>query len=242
MAIKYAGLALIAGVVVAFVAPIFMPGYALISPVDQTDFVAARDALGDSPVLAHWVNFISLISLSLMIFAFLVLYPLASRQGGLAGKILQFGIVASIIEWGILMVATGMRHFVIHLMQRSELAEGTQARDAFQDTALAVHTDMAAVTIAFVALYPLASIAVGLGLANRFASMDLYKITAYVMAAAGLLGLVNFLFAMSAPDLGFETLLLINNLALYIGGVCFIIVGYGMYRGRNELAEEGSSD
>ena len=242
MAIKYAGLALIAGVVLAFVAPIFMPGYALIYPVDQTDFAAARDALGDSPVLAHWVNFISLISLSLMIFAFLVLYPLASRQGGLAGKILQFGIVASIIEWGILIVATGMRHFVIHLMQRSELTEGTPSPEEFQAAALAVHTDMAAVTIAFVALYPLASIAVGLGLANRFASMDLYKVTAYVMAAAGLLGLVNFLFAMSAPDMGFETLLLINNLALYIGGVCFIIVGYGMYRGRNELAEEGSSD
>ncbi len=242
MAIKYAGLALIAGVVLAFVAPIFMPGYALIYPVDQTDFAAARDALGDSPVLAHWVNFVSLISLSLMIFAFLVLYPLASRQGGLAGKILQFGIVASIIEWGILIVATGMRHFVIHLMQRSELTEGTPSPEEFQAAALAVHTDMAAVTIAFVALYPLASIAVGLGLANRFASMDLYKVTAYVMAAAGLLGLVNFLFAMSAPDLGFETLLLINNLALYIGGVCFIIVGYGMYRGRNELAEEASSD
>ena len=242
MAIKYAGLALIAGVVLAFVAPIFMPGYALIYPVDQTDFAAARDALGDSPVLAHWVNFISLISLSLMIFAFLVLYPLASRQGGLAGKILQFGIVASIIEWGILIVATGMRHFVIHLMQRSELTEGTPSPEEFQAAALAVHTDMAAVTIAFVALYPLASIAVGLGLANRFASMDLYKVTAYVMAAAGLLGLVNFLFAMSAPDLGFETLLLINNLALYIGGVCFIIVGYGMYKGRNELAEEDSSD
>ncbi len=241
MAIKYAGLALIAGVVLAFVAPIFMPGYALIYPVDQTDFAAARDALGDSPVLAHWVNFISLISLSLMIFAFLVLYPLASRQGGLAGKILQFGIVASIIEWGILIVATGMRHFVIHLMQRSELTEGTPSPEEFQAAALAVHTDMAAVTIAFVALYPLASIAVGLGLANRFASMDLYKVTAYVMAAAGLLGLVNFLFAMSAPDMGFETLLLINNLALYIGGVCFIIVGYGMYRGRNELAEEDSS-
>ena len=238
---KYAGLALIAGVVLTFVAPIFMPGYALIYPVDQTDFAAARDALGDSPVLAHWVNFVSLISLSLMIFAFLVLYPLASRQGGLAGKILQFGIIVSIMEWGILIIAGGMRHFVIHLMQRSELTEGIPPPKAFTDAALAVHTDMAAVTIAFVALYPLASIAVGLGLANRFASMDIYKVASYVMAAAGLLGLVNFLFAMSAPDMGFQTLILINNLALYIGGVCFIIVGYGMYKGRNELAEEDSS-
>ena len=239
MTIRYAGLALIAGVVLAFVAPIFMPGYALISPVDQTDFTAARDALGDSPVLAHWVTFISLISLLLMIFGFLGLYPLASRQGGLGGKLLQFGIIASFIEWSILIIAAGMRHFEIHLMQRSAMGEaGPPTPEEFEAAALAVHSDMIAITLAFVALYPLASITVGLGLANRFGSVDVYKGAAYVMAAAGIVGLVNFLFAMNAPDLGIQTLLLINNLALYVGGITFIVIGYGMYRGRSELAEE----
>ena len=239
MPIRYAGLALIAGVVLAFVAPIFMPGYALIGPVDQTDFTAARDALGDSPVLAHWVTFISLISLLLMIFGFLALYPLASRQGGLGGKILQFGIIASIIEWSILIIAAGMRHFEIHLMQRSAMGEeGPPTPAEFEAAALGVHTDMIAITLAFVALYPLASITVGLGLAKRFGSVDVYKGAAYVMAVAGLVGLVNFLFAMSAPDLGVQALLLINNLALYVGGITFIVIGYGMYKGRSELAEE----
>ena len=239
MPIRYAGLALIAGVVLAFVAPIFMPGYALISPVDQTDFTAARDALGDSPVLAHWVTFVSLISLLLMIFGFLGLYPLASRQGGLGGKILQFGIIASIIEWSILIIAAGMRHFEIHLMQRSAMgAEGPPTPAEFEATALAVHSDMIAITLAFVALYPLASVTVGLGLAKRFGSVDIYKGAAYVMAVAGLVGLVNFLFAMNAPDLGVQSLLLINNLALYVGGITFIVIGYGMYKGRSELAEE----
>ena len=238
---KYAGLALMLSVILAFVAPIFMPGYALIDPVDQTNFALARDALGDSPVLSHWVNFITLVSLLLMIFGFLCLYPLASRQGGMAGKFLQFGIIASIIEWGILIIAAGMRHFVIHLMQRSELANGSPSPAEFEAAALAVHTDMIGITLAFVALYPLASIAVGLGLSNRFASLDIYKGAAYVMAAAGILGLVNFLFAMSAPGLGIQSLLLINNLALYVGGICFIVVGYGMYKGRSEFAEEASS-
>ncbi len=242
MAIRIAGIALIAGVVLAFVAPAFMPGYGLVNPVDQTDFAAARDALGDSAVLAHWVNFISLISLLLMIFAFLSLYALASRQAGLGGKILQFGIIASIIEWGILIIAAGMRHFEIHLMQRSELgASGAPPPAEFEAAALAVHIDMIAITLAFVALYPLASIATGLGLAKRFASFDVYKGAAYVMAAAGLVGLVNFLFAMSAPDLGIQSLLLINNIALYVGGITFIVIGYGMYRGRSELVEEDSS-
>ena len=243
MTVKYAGIALIAGVALAFVAPIFMPGYALIDPVDQTDFAAARDALGDSAIVAHWATFFTLISLLLMTFGLLRLFPLASRQAGLGGKILQFGIIITIIEWSFLIIASGMRHFVIHLMQRSDLAgSGPPSPADFEAAALAVHVDMTAVTLAFVVLYPLASMAVGLGLASRFASMDLYKGAAYVMAAAGLLGLVNFLFAMNAPSLGLDALLVVNNIALYIAGICFIIIGYGMYRGRNELAETASSD
>jgi hypothetical protein len=115
MTIRYAGIALMVGVVLALVAPLFMPGYTLISPVDQTDFPAARDALGDSAVLAQWMTFLTLISL-LLSFGFLGLYPLASRQAGLGGKLLQFGIIATLIEWSILIIATGMRHFEIHLM------------------------------------------------------------------------------------------------------------------------------
>ena len=239
MTIKYAGLALMVGVVLAWVAGLFMPGYTFINPVDQTDFPAAVEALGDSAVLGHWMNFIMLISLLLMTFGFLGLYPLASRQAGVGGKLLQFGIITSIIEWSIVIITAGMRHFEIHLMQRSNLADGGSLSAAdFQAAALAVHVDMTAVTLAFVVLYPLASIMVGLGVANRFASIDLYKGAAYVMVAAGLLGLVNFLFAMTTPDVGLQTLFMINSIALYTAGVCLFIVGLGMYRGRSELAEE----
>ena len=225
------------GVALAFVAPLFMPGYTFISPVDQTDFPAARDALGDSAVLAQWMTFLTLISLLLMSFAFLCLYPLASRQAGLGGRLLQFGIIASIIEWTILIIATGMRHFEIHLMQRMNLAtDGSQSAAEFEAAALAVHIDMTAVTLAFVALAPLASSVFGIGLSKRFASMDLFKVTCYVLVAGGLVGVVNFLFAMNAPDLGIESLLLLNTLVLYIQGICLIIIGYGMYRGREELA------
>ena len=100
---------------------------------------------------------------------------------------------------------------------------------------------MIAVTLAFIALYPLASIATGLGLAKRFTSFNVYKGAAYVMAAAGLVGLANFLFALTAPDLGIQSLLFVNNAALYVGGITFLVIGYGMYRGRSELAEEVSS-
>ena len=219
MTIRYAGLALIVGVALAFVAPLFMPGYTLINPVDQTDFVAARDALGNSAVLAQWMNFIALISLLLMSFGFLGLYPLASQQAGLGGRLLKFGIIATLIEWSILIVVTGMRHFEIHLMQRSNLAaDGSQSAADLQAAALAVHIDMTAITLAFVALASIASSMFGLGLSRRFASMDIFKVASYILVAGGLVGLVNFLFAMNAPDAGLQSLLLINTLVLYIQG------------------------
>ena len=239
MTVRYAGLGLIAGVVIAFVAPLFMPGYTFINPVDQTDFLAARDALGDSAVLAQWVTFVSLISLLLMAIGFMGLYPLASRQDGLGGRLLQFGIIATLIEWGILFIATGMRHFEIHLLQRSNQAsEGSALALEFESAALALHIDITAITMAFVVLAPLASSMFGFGLSKRFATMGLYKIVCYLLVATGLVGLANFMFAMNAPDTGIMSLLFVNTSVLYIQGICLIIIGYGMYRGRDELAEE----
>lgn len=238
MTTKRAGLALMISVALAWIAGLFMPGYGLIDPADQTDFAAARDALGDSAILAHWMNFITLIALLLMIFAFLSIYPLASRQAGAGGRLLQFGIITSIIEWSILIIVVGMRHFEINLMQRSNLADsGSQSAADFEAAALGVHFGMTAVLLAFVVMFTLASILVGLGLAKQLASTDLYKGAAYVMAASGLVGLINFLLAMNDPGLGLEALFTINGIALFAAGACLLIVGLGMYNGRIEFAE-----
>lgn len=239
MATRHAGLALMVGIVLALVVPLFFPGYTLVNPVDQTDFPAAVDALGDSPILAQWVTFLTLISLLLMSFGFVGLYPLGNRQAGLGGRLLQFGIIATLIEWAILIITTGMRHFVIHLMQRSNGGgDASLTASDFEAAALAVHIDMMALTLAFLALVPLATMMVGIGLSRRFASMGVFKVASYVLAAGGLVALVNFLFAMNAPDVGLEALLLVNTITLYIGGVCLFIFGYGMYKGRSELAAE----
>ncbi len=88
MNLRHAGLALMIGVIIAFVAPLFMPGYSLIDSVDQTDFTLALEALSGKPLLAQWMNFFTLIAMLLMSFGLLGLYPLASRQAGLGGRIL----------------------------------------------------------------------------------------------------------------------------------------------------------
>ena len=88
MVSRHAGIALMAGVVLVFVASLFLPGNTLISPVDQTDFPEAVAALGDSAILTQWMTYISLIALLLMSFGILGLYPIASRQEGLGGRLL----------------------------------------------------------------------------------------------------------------------------------------------------------
>ena len=237
MAIKHAGLALIAGMALIILTSMFLPGNAIINPVDQTDFVAARDALGDSAVLAQWMTFFIIVSLLLMSFGLLGLYPVASQQAGFEGRLLQFGIIISVIEWAVLIVVSAMRHFVIHMMQRSNLpADGTLTAEDFQAVALAIHTNMTAIGLTLYALFPLATILLGIGLSKRFDSMNIYKGASYVMVAGGVLGLVIFLTAMNIPDVGLRTMLMINNTVLYVLSITLIIIGYGMYRGRAELA------
>ena len=239
MGTRYAGLALVAGMALIILTSMLLPGNALIGPVDQTDFVAARNALGDSAVLAQWMAFMTMLSLLLMSFGLIGLYPAASRQPGLEGRLLQFGIIISVIEWSILVVVTGMRHFVIHMMQRSDLPGGGSLTPAdFQDVALAVHINMTAIGLTLYGLFPLATILLGIGLSRRFASMNIYKACTYVMVVGGIAGLVIFLTAMNAPDFGLFTMLMINNSILFVLSFTFIIIGYGMYRGRSELGEE----
>ena len=218
-----------------------LPGRTIIDPVDQTDFVAVRDALGDTALLAHWVTFAEIVSMLLMTFGALALYPLASRQAGLGGRLLQFGIIVSIIQWSFLIVAAGMRHFVIHLMQRSALLDdGSPLAADFEVAALAVQTNMAGVVLSLIVLFPLATMMLGLGLASRFSSTGPYKIASYVMAAGGLVGLVVFLLAMNAPGLDIQTLIWISSVVLYVDSICMFIIGLGMYKGREGLTDEGT--
>ena len=232
---KLSGLALMAGILLSVVASVLLPGNTIISPVDQTDFPEAVKALGDSAVLAQWMTFFSFLALVFMAFGLTWLYPLAGRQGGLGGRLLQFGIILTMIEWTVLFLATGMRHFVIHLMQRAELAaDGSE----FVAAALAIHTDMVSVTMTFLLLFPLASILVGLGLAQRFASMSIYKIGSYLMALGGAVGLVDFLIAINDAELGLDILLSVNFVALYVAAIGMFIIGLGMFQERSELVEE----
>ena len=209
MATKYPGLALMAGMVLIMLTSMLLP----------------------------WMTFMTIISLLLMSYGLLGLYPAASQQAGFGGRMLQFGIIISVIEWSILIIVGGMRHFVIHMMQRSELpADGSLTSADFEQVALGIHTTMTSVGLTLYALFPLASILLGIGLSKRFDSMGIYKSSSLILAIGGVLGLIIFLTAMNAPDFGLSTMLNINNTVLSIMSITLIIIGYGMYREREEFA------
>lgn len=241
MSIKYAGIAMMVGIVLSVVSTLLHPGNMLVNPVDQTDFPAALEVIADAPTLSHVMIFLSILAMLLISFGAIGLYPLGTRLGGLSGSLLKFGVIIAIIEWSIVIIALGMRHFVTHLMQRSTSAAGSDEQMFFADTALIIHTALTATLLASIAIYPFATMLIGLGLTKLSQTMNAYKISAYVLLVSGVAGLLTYLIAMFAP--GDEPLvyLTIFNILLFIGSICLFIAGLGMYRGSGGMAEEEPS-
>ena len=235
-ATRLGGLALLAGVIMLVLASLIFPGGVLLDSVDQTDFPVALDAMADNASLAHLASMVSIIGMFLYAYAALTWLRL-SKQEGLGGSLLRLGVFASLFGWALYAIAMGMRHFSIHLMQRSMEASGAD-QAFFADLALSVYAPMAGVVIALVAVYPLASILVGLGLGSRFGAMSIYKLASYGLALMGVLAAINFLVLQHAPGIDPIVILRIDNGMLSFGSLCFIIIGLGMYRGQSELTSE----
>ena len=231
---------LIVGVILTIVSSLLHPGIALINPVDQTDFQAAVGAMGDAPTLSHLMTILNILGMMLTSFGVLALFPLATNQGGLSGTFLKFGILVSIVEWSSIVVGLGMRHYVVYLAQQAAAAPaGSELQASLQQTALMVHTSMSAVLVVFLTLFPFASFFLGAGLISRFQDLNANKIASYGLALFGLGGLLIFIIIMFAGVEDPNGLLLVNNIFLFLGSICLLTLGIGMYKGQPGLAEEG---
>ena len=238
MAIKYAGIAMMVGILLSIVASLLYPGNTVVYRVDQTDFPAALEVIGDAPTLAHLTIFLSIVAMLLISFGAYGLFPLASRLGGLGGALLKFGIIISIIEWSIVIIGLGMRHFVTHMMQR---AAGSEDQILLEETALAVHTTLTAVFLGFITIYPFATMLFAYGVGKLIPTMNAFKIAANALLVSGALGLITYLVAMFAPGDDPLVYLMIFNVLLLLGSIFLFVIGLGMYQGSDGLSEEGAS-
>ena len=204
--------------------------------MDQTDFPVALEAMAENASLAHLASMLSIIGMLLYAYAALTWLRLP-QQPGLGGTLLRLGVFTSLFGWGLYVIAMGMRHFSIHLMQRSMQSGADTAM--FESLALSVYAPMAGIIIALVTVYPVASILVGLGLGSRFGAMSIFKLASYGLALMGVLAGINFLVLQHAPGIDPVVILRIDNGMLSFGSLCFIIIGLGMYRGQSELSSDG---
>ena len=231
-----AGIALMAGVVVAFFPSLLTPGGWLISPVDQTNYAETLEVLSRYPSLAHVTAMAAAISMLLYGYGLLGLLGLRTVPGSKLSSLLQYGVITSLFGWGIFLIAMGKRHMTVHLIQRSMgEAENSELQRVLFDAALNGYADMAGLILAFLSIYPFASMMVGVGLAPRFGSMNVYKIASIGLFVVGAAGFINFVVAQHFPAIALDLLLGVNNSLLSIGALCLFVVGLGMYRQRREL-------
>lgn len=226
---RLAGIALMGGAVLMVIAGLFYPGVALIEPVDQIDFVAAMEVVGDYASLAHVMTLLGIIGILGYAYGFMALYRAARNESGISASLLRFGVGASILGWSVFAVALGIRHLVIFLIQLAEHDE------AYLLAALDLQIAMSGVFLAAIMIYPFASFLTGVGLAPRFGSTGIHKIAAIGLAVVGAASLAVVVFAQHTASPDFELVLVVNNLILSVGTVCLFVVGAGIYAGRSEL-------
>ena len=239
---KTAGIALILGVVLSLFVSLLYPGGVLIDPVDQSDFPAAIGAMSDNANLTHVTTLLFIFAILLEVYGLLAMFHLVGPRGRLEGAALRFGLVGIIFSGGLFIIELSTRHMVVHMMTHGVGAgTGSGAQAHLQTLAEAVYSGGAAVHIAFLSVGSVAAIFLGLGLAPRFAEMNVFKLAAYGMILVGVVGLLNLAVVQHIHDFDLNFLALVSNVLLSIGAICYFAFGVGMYLGRSEFAPDDAS-
>ena len=240
---KSAGLALMAGVILSMFASFLYPGGLLLSPVDHNNFPEAIGVLADYPSLTHIVTLTMMLALFLEAYGFFALTGIPSQAGSLSAYSLRFGIAAMLFAYGALTLELGARHMVVHIVTHGVTGDSAAAASmALPDLALAVYSVGAGLHITFIGVSSLAALMLGLGLAAHFTTVNIYRVSAYVIALVGVVGLINLLVTQHFHDAGLAFLAIISSLALTIGAVFLFIIGVGLYKGIKEFGPAATAE
>ena len=228
MAIKYAGIAMMVGILLSIVASFAVPGQYRCIPRGSDGLscgagghrrCADASALDDIPVdCCDAVDFVRGVR------AFSV--GLASgRVRRCAAQVRDHHLYHR--SGSIVIIGLGMRHFVTHMMQR---AAGSEDQILLEETALAVHTTLTAVFLGFITIYPFATMLFAYGVGKLIPTMNAFKIAANALLVSGALGLITYLVAMFAPGDDPLVYLMIFNVLLLLGSIFLFVIGLGMYQ------------
>ena len=232
---RVGGLSLMIGIILAFIAAAFYPGALIVDAVDQADFAAVIAAMTDSDSLAHVLTLTMILAIMLQAFG---LYSLlrVQRAPGIVDSALRLAVAATMFAWGIYIIAMGMRHVVLHIATHGiSISMGDAANE---DMALAVYSAHVGALYGFIAIGAVTSFILGLAVAARFKSMNIYRIAGYGLALKGVAEVFNLALIQHLHDVDFGVIAAVASGLLYLGGVWLFIIGFGIFRGEKELVPE----
>ncbi|MDE2765168.1 MAG: hypothetical protein OXI25_01885 [Chloroflexota bacterium] len=235
---KIAGIALIVGALMTALGSMLYPG-ALNVSVDRMDFGASIDAVTASPAMAHATTLASILGVILLAVGAFYFFRLAPSQTSLTGLALRFGIASMLFSWGIYVAQMSTGHTVVPILTYG-VGEGTgvDVQDRLRDLAMSVYAAGAVLHYAFLSVSCVASILLGLGLAARFPTMNLFKAAAYGLVLVGVLLGANLAFVQHVEGLGSSAVLVIAGGALGVGIICWVALGIGLYQANADLVPE----
>ena len=107
---------------------------------------------------------------------------------------------------------------------------GPGAQAQLQDLAVTIYAVGGALHIGFLAISCVAS---------RFSEMNPFKAAANGLVFIGVLLLLNLIILQHIHDVNISVILLISSGALFLGTVCYFVLGIGLYKGCRELLPNG---
>ena len=224
------GWALIAAVVLGFVASVITPGGLLVEPADSAMFSEAARALGDNFELAQFATLVLVASIVLYWFGLSSLRRAFSGDS-LMDTVSRFALNIFLVGYALLVVELSLRHILTHV-----LAHGVGSSAAEEEAmAVTLFAAAAGVHIAFLYVSSIGSAVFAYALARRSERTDIFRLASWGWALTGVAIFIVLMVAEHMPDVDLHGVAVASNLMLLFASLCIVVIAVGIMRGRGEF-------
>lgn len=230
------GVAIVGGLAILTVALILYPGGWFVDATSSMDFQATIDAMVENDNLSHLVLFAVIISCLVISYGILSFWRLSDSGDAL----LRFGVLLNLFHYGIYILTMGMRHMLVAIAQHQDNIEvdGVPATaEQINDYLVMLQASSGGLHYGFVIVSSMSGVVLGLALARRFDSLNVYAAACWVFCLAGVAGLLNAFIGQQA-EAAPEAFVIVSNLVLFVAAIALFVIGIGVMRGQRELVAE----
>ena len=220
------------------VALFLYPGGWVVDATNSMDFQSTIDAMIENDNLSHVVLsgvIIASLAISYGIFAFW-------RLTDSSDVLLRFGILLNLFHYGIYILTMGMRHMLVAIAQHQDDIEvnGVAATpEQINEYLVVLQAASGGLHYAFAVVSSVSGVVLGLALARRFGSLNVYASACWVFFLAGVAGLLNAGIGQQV-EMAPAAFVVASNLVLFVAAIALLVIGIGVMRGERELVPDGS--